>query len=136
MKVLFELQGEEEFEEYLRGVKNRFALMVNTMKDVAEIIKANTLPRTPLETGRLGESFEYTVLKNIPRETIVQIRMSALNPNTGYDYAGIQHFNLSYSHAHGGALYLMRGIMASESMSYQIIEQDYLSLFGGGFIEK
>lgn len=136
MKVLFELQGEEEFEEYLRGIRNRFALMVNTMKDVAELIKANTLPRTPLETGRLGESFEYTVLKNIPRETIIQIRMSALNPNTGYDYAGIQHFNLRYSHAHGGALYLMRGIMASESMSYQIIEQDYLSLFGGGFIEK
>lgn len=132
MKVLMELDGDEEFIEYLHMVHDKFHIMINTIKDFAELIKAETLPRTPLETGRLGESFDYIVLEDTPRQKMVQIRMSALNPRTGYDYSAIQHFHTGYSHAHGQAFYLRDGIQASESMGFMMVEQDYMSLFRGG----
>ena len=124
------------FRDWVEEVKSNFHIMVETMKDVAEIVKAETLPRTPFETGRLGESFRYTVLTDNSKQKVIQIQMTALNPRTGYDYALIQHENplpprAPYHHVYGGSHFLLKGIQASEDMSMKIIEQDYLSLFNG-----
>ena len=48
-----------------------------------------------------------------------------------FDYALYQHQLVTLNHPkRGEAFYLYKGIQASKSMAYQIIETDYMSLFG------
>lgn len=154
----------DEFIQYLNRVEHGFVYMIETMKDVAEVVRENTLPKTPFETGRLGRSFKWTVVTDNSRMKVLQVQMSALNPNTGYDYAWIQHENSHYKHfkdlgresrgtlgdkirkAHGWSgsskytghdatmWYLKFGIFESKEGAFQLIEDDYLSLFKRGFI--
>ena len=151
---------DEKFIQWAERTENAFVYMINTMKDVAEIVRENTLPLTPFETGRLGRSFKTFVLTDSSREKLIMVRMSALNPNTGYDYAWIQHENTSYKHPspynknyiHYNDLalnnlmagigrtnnprdhYLKEGIIESQEGAFQLIEEDYLSLFKRGNI--
>lgn len=165
----------DEFIQYLNRVEHGFVYMIETMKDVARVIKENTIPLTPVDTTRLQKSFKWTVVTDNSRMKVLQIQMSALNPETGYDYAMTQHLGyrrtksgriVQYSHntepdlgdswlkvldAHGyypaeagmlnvptfygiGSKYLYRGIRESEEGAFQLIEEDYLSLFQRGFI--
>lgn len=131
--ILFEVHGAEETIDYLKTVKGRFAWMMQTMLDVADYVHSEVLHYTPLETGRLGESFKTTVLADNSKMKLVQVQMSALNPRTGYDYAKIQHFNTAYYHEHGQAFYMLAGIYsAKEGLAFEIIEKDYYSLVIGG----
>ena len=127
--------NDEGFEEWTNHVRSNFEMMIQTMIDVAEIVKAETLPRTPLETGRLGESFRYTVLANNSKQKLVEVQMTALNPKTGYDYAWIQHDDPvsrpPYHHDYGGNKFLLKGIQGAEDLAMRIIEQDYMSMFQG-----
>ena len=154
---------DEEFQEWLKRTENAFVYMIQTMKDVAQVVKENTLPLTPFEYGFLGGSFKPIVLTDTAREKLIMIRMSALNRDTGYDYAWIQHENMNYHHGHTKvyeyshrntseyltndvvpfslwdtnhpqAHYLMEGIIQSQDMAYELIEEDYLSLFNRGYI--
>ena len=128
----FEVTGIDEAIDYFQTVKGKFALMMQTMIDVAEYVKSETLHYTPVDTGRLGESFRYTVLADNSKQKLVQVQMTALNPRTGYDYAMIQHFNLGYHHTKGQAMYLFAGIhSAKDGLAFQIIDPDYYSLFKG-----
>ena len=169
----------DEFIQYLNRVEHGFVYMIETMRDVARVIKENTIPLTPVDTTRLQKSFKWTVVTDNSRMKVLQIQMSALNPETGYDYALTQHMGYRrtksgrqvwYSHnrepnlgdswlkvldTHGyyptdagnfptsdlmgesggiGARYLYRGIRESEEGAFQLIEEDYLSLFQRGFI--
>ena len=154
---------DEEFQLWLERTKNGFRSMIETMKDVARVVREETIPITPFETGRLGRSFQWKVLSNNSKFQIIQLRMSALNPKTGYDYAWIQH-EADYGHyyissydgkayksnphrkyindsdgwsitAHEGQRYYLRkGVLHSEDMAYELIEEDYLSLFTRGHI--
>lgn len=152
---------DEEFQAWLKRTENAFIHMIETMKNVARYVGENTLPLTPFETGELGRSFKWTVVTDNSRMKVLQIRMSALNENTGYDYAWIQHEETRYHHPSkesrekhstyndiyfnnyfagiGGTNnpqdhYLLEGIMQSKEGAFQIIEDDYLSLFTRGYI--
>lgn len=152
---------DEEFQAWLKRTRNAFVYMIQTMKEVAMYVRQNTVPLTPFETGKLGRSFKWTVVTDNSRMKVLQISMSALNERTGYDYALIQHEETSYNHPSlesqkthpqylhitvnniGAGIsgtnnpqdhYLLEGIMQSKEGAFQIIEDDYLSLFTRGYI--
>ena len=129
--IEFKVTGIESTKTYLYTIRGRFFHMLQAMIDVAELVKANTLPLTPLETGRLGESFQWQVMKYSRDFIEVEVKMDAVDPYNGYHYAQYQHDTFGLHHPHGQMWYLRAGIHASKSMAYEIIEQDYLSLFGG-----
>lgn len=108
------------------------------MKDVHYLIQANTNQRVPLKTGRLEESYRYTIIDN---ENFIELHSiySAIDPNDGYDYAYYQYEGVNWKTGEplhhpirGEQYYLLKGVQASESMMWTIIEQDYLALFNGG----
>lgn len=159
MKLVVRVQ-DEEFQSWLKRTENAFVHMIKTMKLVAQVVKENTIPLTPFETGKLGRSFKWTVLADNSRMKILQVQMSALNEDTGYDYAWIQHENASYKHPspyskhydrfsdisvsnmvsgidgtnNPSFWYLKKGINQSREGAFQLIEEDYLSLFTRGYI--
>jgi len=125
-----------EFQEWVIEARSRFETMVLTMIDVAEVIHANTNWRVPLDTGRLEESFHWEVREDNPNRVIVDVIYDAEDPDTGFHYAEFQHNRLLNHPKRGEAFYLYKGIQASRSMAYSIIETDYMSLFGtfeGGY---
>ena len=127
---------DSEFEEWVYTARSRFETMVLTMIDVAEVIHANTNWRVPLDTGRLEESFHWELREENPDRIIVDVIYDAEDPKTGFHYAEFQHNRLLNHPKRGQAYYLYHGIQASKSMAYQIIETDYMSLFGtfkGGY---
>ncbi|WP_458456078.1 hypothetical protein [Methanobrevibacter sp.] len=129
--IEFNITGIEETKTYLYTVRGRFSLMLQAMIDVAEVIHANTMPLTPLDTGRLGGSFQWQTL-HYSRDFIeLEVKMDAVDPKSGFHYAEYQHNTVGLNHPHGQMWYLRTGINASKSMAYEIIESDYLSLFGG-----
>lgn len=83
--------NDELFLDWIYSVKNSFSAMLETMIRVAEEVKDKTQMITPIETGRLSKSFKWTVVEDNSRFKILQVRMSALNPDTGFDYAYVQH---------------------------------------------
>ena len=121
------------FIEYMDELHWRFLEMVQTMMDVAELVKANTLPLTPRETGRLGESFRYVVWDANPDFIEVEVKMDAVDPRDGYRYAEYQHETFGLHHQYGQMWFLKAGIYASRGMAFEMIEKDYLSLFNEGF---
>lgn len=151
--VLFEFEVRDEaFMDWMDGLRHSFNFMIETMINVAEQIKDETQFRTPVETGKLSRSFRWTIVTDNSRMKVLQIRMSALNERTGYDYAWIQHekyykhepkelgfVNYSSSfdaweHHHGEWHYLKNAIMDKKQSSFEMIERDYLSLFEYGGI--
>lgn len=129
----FAVTGIDEFRTWLYTVKGRYSLMLQAMIDTAEVIKAETLPLTPYKTGQLGESFQWTVLEYSRNFIEVEVKMDAVDPNNGFHYAEYQH-NKELVHPPpraGQQYYLREGIYHSESMVYELIETDYLSLFEG-----
>lgn len=153
--------NDEEFQAWLKRTENAFVHMIQTMKEVAMYVRQNTVPLTPFEYGTLGGSFKWTVVTDNSRMKVLQISMSALNERTGYDYALIQHEETSYHHPSLESVkthptysdiysnnyfagigdtnnpqdhYLYYGIMDSKEGAFQIIEDDYLSLFTRGYI--
>ena len=143
----------EAFEEWIFNMHHRFQQMVQTLIDVHHLIQANTNQLVPLDTGRLEESYHYNLVRE--DESFIELHSvyDAVDPDYGFHYAEYQHelirSTLTYSkyaraksgspvgnhHRHGTRgtdHYLLKGIHASESMAWTIIETDYLSLFNGG----
>jgi len=83
---------DELFQGWLRETQNNFHLMLETMSRVAETIKEKAqTDTTPIDTSRLSRSFRTFVVTDNSRMKVVEIQMTALNPETGYDYAETQH---------------------------------------------
>lgn len=130
------------FQEWLFELHHRFVSMVQTMIDIHYLIQANTNQRVPLDTGRLEESFRYDIVRQDEFFIEMHSIYSAIDPNSGFDYAYYQHDEIEtwqhYNTANrkgqmrGEQFYLAKGVRASESMMWTLIEQDYLSLFYGG----
>ena len=110
------------------------------MIDIHHLIQANTNQLVPLDTGRLEESFHYTIVDN---ESFIELHSiySAVDPDSGFDYAYYQYLMPTESHYNranrkgqmrGEQYYLLKGVQASEDMMWTMIEKDYLSLFNGG----
>ena len=153
--IEFEFKADAEgFEEWLFSLHHLFLEMVQTMIDVHYLIQANTNQRVPLDTGRLEESFRYDIVRQDEFFIEMHSIYSAVDPDSGFDYAYYQHqlprrgvgtyslysraksgYPAQGHHRHGTrgeSYYLLKGVQASESMMWTIIEQDYLSLFYGG----
>ena len=136
----FQVTGVKELQTYLSTVRGRYFTMLRSMIDVAELIKANTNQRVPLDTGRLEESYHWHVIE-YNRELIeVEVVYDAEDPKSHFHYAEYQYYMPTESHykkanrkgqMRGEQFYLLKGIQASETLAYEIIESDYLSLFGG-----
>lgn len=167
--VLVEVH-DEKFQAWLKRTKNAFRSMIRTMEEVAEVVRENTMPITPVRTTKLAKSFKWTILENNSQFQILQVRMSALNPRTGYDYAFVQHrgyhyskegYKVKYRHklvdvdfdshwkvkethgwddarmwnlSSGQDEYLYWGVTHSRDDAFEMIEQDYLSLFTKGSV--
>ena len=153
--ITFEVDS-EGFEEWIYQMHHRFQQMVQTMVDIHYLIQANTNQRVPLDTGRLEESFRYDIVRQDDFFIEMHSIYSATDPIYGFDYAEYQHeliargrgtysrytrardgYHTSRANHHrhgtrGESFYLLKGVQASESMMWTIIEQDYMSLFYGG----
>ena len=137
----FEITGVEELKTYLSTVKGRYFRMIRTMRDVAELIRANTNWRVPLDTGNLEESYYYHITEYNRNFIEMELGYDAVDPKSGFHYAEYQHDKIEtwqhYRRANrrgemrGQQFYLVKGIQASESAVFELIETDYLSLFGG-----
>lgn len=139
--------NDEEFQSWVKRTKDAFRYMIKTMIKVAKVVNEHTLPLTPFETGKLGRSFQWRVLTSNSKQQVVQLRMSALNERTGYDYALIQHENMAYNHYkeintgedsfvsfQGRDHYLKWGLYESREDAFMLIEDDYASLFSMGVV--
>lgn len=140
--ITFEIRGVDELKTYLYTIKGRYFMMLEAMIDVAKVVESNTLPLTPYKTGRLGESFRWEVLEYNKDFIEVGVIMDAVDPYDGFHYAEYQHTGINWKTGEplhhpppraGQSWYLKEGINASKSMAYEIIEEDYLSLFSGRY---
>ena len=128
--------NDDEFREWVATARSRFETMVLTMVDVASLIHANTNQLVPLDTGRLEESFHWELREESSDMIMVDVIYDAEDPDSGFHYAEYQHNHILNHPKRGTDHYLFKGIQASRSMAYQIIETDYMSLFGtfkGGY---
>lgn len=122
---------DEEFREWVSSAKSRFMDMVQTMIDVAHVVELHTAPLVPLETGRLEHSFKFVVTERTPDFIEVEIGYDASDPESGFVYAEYQHEEDLHHPLRGEQFYLKNGIELSRNESFELIEVDYLSLFGG-----
>ena len=100
---------DELFQGWIKETENNFMLMIETMMKVAEEIKTKVQTEySPVLTGKLSRSFRETIITDNSRMKVVEVKMSALNPRTGYDYAETQH--RGYRHdSHGWRVYYNHG---------------------------
>lgn len=97
----------------VRKAKNRLINFLKTEKEVPAQILEREAPRieaearllTPLKKGKLENSVRCKVSKSQTRPGLT-IRASARN--RGYNYAGIQHENTSYSHPIKGQAHYLK----------------------------
>lgn len=145
------------FEEWLFNLHHRFIQMVQTMIDIYSLIQTemNTRSLIPLDTGRLEESFRYDLVREDDTFIEMDYVFDAVDPDYGFNYALYQHelrrgigtysrytraksfYHNSKANHHrhgirGTDHYLLKGVQASESMMWTLIELDYLELFNGG----
>lgn len=124
-----------EFEEELSNVKNRFHLMVDTMKSIAVLIEMNTMKYVPEDTTDLVQSYQSHVVPN-GDFIFLAVGYDAEDENDGFHYAEYQHNTTGLHHPKPTArpFYLKDGIMDSRGEIFSMIESDYMSLFIGGTI--
>lgn len=131
MSEIFAEVHTEQFEEYLSDVWNRYKLMIQTMRNVAEIIRLATIPYVPLDTGALEQSYEYQVVENSPF-ILLGVGFDAEDPESGFHYAEYQHNTILNHPKRGIPYYLTVGIHDAKFEFFELIETDFLSLFSGG----
>lgn len=88
--ITFELH-DEAFLDWIKGAEMSFVHMADTMKQVAENLRDEVQLITPWRTGKLSRSYKWTVLADNSRMQLIEVKMSALNERTGFDYAFVQH---------------------------------------------
>lgn len=122
---------DSKFQEWVIEVRSNFHSMVQTMKNVAEIIRLETIPYVPLDTSALEQSYEYMYVDNSPF-ILLSVGFDAVDEKSGFHYAQYQHDNFLNHPRRGVPYYLTVGIHDAKFEAFELIEQDYLSLFFGG----
>lgn len=74
--------------------------------DAMEFILRISKPRVPVDTGALQRSGKINKIENG-----YEVIYHSENPATGYNYAPIQHENLTFNHTVGQAKYLEEPIL-------------------------
>ncbi|MBP5421659.1 MAG: hypothetical protein J6Y78_04355 [Paludibacteraceae bacterium] len=149
------------FEEWLFNLHHRFQQMVQTLIDVHNLIRAemNKGRFIPLDFGYLENSYHYNLVRQ--DESFIELHsvFDPVDPESGFHYAEYQHelegrykdkhymgspsyfqrarhghpVDPHHRHGYRGDMhFLLKGVQASESMMWTMIETDYLSLFMGG----
>lgn len=88
-------------------------------KKAAEYLLNESQPLVPVDTGRLKESGEVV---EIPKG--YSVVYSTENPETGYNYAMIQHENLEYHHEVGQAKYLEEPLRRNADKLISIVREE------------
>ena len=123
---------DSDFREWAEYTRNEFLTMTQTLINVAEMIDLNTRPRVPVETERLRRSFKYVITEKTSDFIELELGYDATDPKSGFTYAEYQHETTGLRHPRGGeAFYLFKGIKSSLGDAFDMIETDYMSLFGG-----
>lgn len=123
------------FQEWVNELRSNFHSMVETMKKVARIIELTTVPYVPLDTSALEQSFEYEVMDATPF-VYLGVGYDAVDEKSGFHYAQYQHDHHLNHPKRGIPFYLTVGIHDAKFEFFELIEEDYLSLFYGGKISK
>lgn len=89
-------EASKNLTKFLRTVET---VPTNILLEEAPRIEETAKIRTPEKTGKLKESVKVRVSRD-KRRPGLYAQASAIN--RGYDYALIQHENLSYNHPNGG----------------------------------
>lgn len=114
----------------------KFRMLVRTMKNVAELIRLETIPLVPLDTSALEQSYEYEVVNSSPF-ILLGVGFDAVDEDSGFHYARYQHDTPNLHHPRRGEqFYLKKGIRYAENEILQMIESDYLSLFHEGVVMR
>ena len=121
---------DSKFREWVSETRNRYKLMIQTMNNVAEIIRLATIPYVPLDTSDLEQSYDYQTLDNYPY-TYLMVGFDAVDEKSGFHYAQYQHDNFFNHPRRGIPYYLTVGIHDAKFEFFELIETDYLSLFLG-----
>lgn len=123
---------DSEYVEWAETTLAKFPTMINTMQNVAEMIDLNTRPYVPLDTGLLERSFKYVMVEQSSDFLEMEMGYDAVDPKSGFAYAEYQHETTGLHHPRRGEpFYLFKGIKSSLGDAFDMIEKDYLSLFGG-----
>lgn len=94
--------AKRNLQKFLRKVQT---VPTKILQEEAQVLKAEIIAEVPYETGRLERSVRVIVSKSKSRPGL-NASASARNPNTGYNYAGIQHENTYYHHDKGKAHFI------------------------------
>lgn len=92
-------QLELELKKQVRQIKNATS---EGLSAAAQHLLNQSLPLVPVDTGRLRASGKVTEASPLTKYVSYQ----AFDPNSGYEYAPIQHESLNYKHKVGQAKYL------------------------------
>jgi hypothetical protein len=126
---------DSQFQEWITEIKTNFHSMVETMKKVARVIELTTAPYVPLDTSALEQSFDYMVVDNSPF-ILLGVGYDAVDEDSGFHYAQYQHDHHLNHPRRGIPFYLTVGIHDAKFEFFELIEQDYLSLFFGNKISS
>ena len=126
-----------EYVDWAEKTISSFHRMAETMKNVAEIIKLETIPLVPLETSALEQSYQYVVKKSSPF-ILLALGFDVEDEKSGFHYAQYQHDVITTPQhpIRGEQFYLTKGISYAEDEAFHLIEQDYMSLFANATVGK
>ena len=112
-------EASKHLTKFLRTVET---VPTNILLEEAPRIEETAKIRTPEKTGKLKESVKVRVSRDKRRPGLYA---QASARNRGYDYALIQHENLSYNHPNGGqAKFLESAFVEGVERIERIIEQE------------
>ena len=97
--------------------------VIKTLEDIALDLADKALNLAPVDTGRLRKSADPEVIVS-NNKARANVTFSAIDPKTGYDYALIQHEDLSFKHPRGGqAKYLEQPLRRNSGRYRQELEK-------------
>ena len=105
---------EKEFNKKVKDIESGTSEgLVNAAKYLLELSQ----PLVPVDTGRLKESGQVVEEDS----STVYVTYEAFNPETGYEYAPIQHEALDFHHNIGQAKYLEEPFMMNLDKLVEIV---------------
>lgn len=108
--------AEKNFNKKIKEIKG---YTEQGLQDAAEHLLNAAIPLVPVDTGRLQRSGIVTADGPATR----YVSFEAHDPTTGYEYAPIQHENLSFNHTVGQAKFLEQPFVMETDAMIEIIRK-------------
>lgn len=111
----------------LRNLRNKMKReIIKTTEDIVLDLADKAMNLAPIDTGELRKSVDPVVEVKSNRIR-GNVTFSAKNPKTGYDYALIQHEELSFNHPRGGQAKYLEQPLKENSARYKRMMDDKVS---------